>query len=102
MYVINALSQVDTLANRDATPALDHTLFTASDTDQTFVGVSGAWKEIGRIGGTAMGAIQFEEIADAAAPATNRARLYVRDTGGKTELVVRFATGAVQAIAIEP
>lgn len=43
------------------------------------------------------------EIADPAAPAANRARVYVRDNGAaKTQLVVRFPTGAVQVIATEP
>lgn len=41
--------------------------------------------------------------ADAAAPATNKGRLYFKDNGaGKTQLVVRFPTGAVQVIATEP
>ena len=40
---------------------------------------------------------------DAAAPSDNKARLYVRDNGaGKEQLIVRFATGAVQVIATEP
>ncbi len=43
------------------------------------------------------------EIADPAAPAANKARFYVRDNGaGKTQLVVRFPTGAIQVIATEP
>lgn len=47
--------------------------------------------------------IQFSEQADAAAPAVNKARLYSKDNGsGKTQLVVRFPTGAVQVIATEP
>lgn len=41
--------------------------------------------------------------ADPSAPAANRARLYLIDSGaGKTILKVRFATGAVQTIATEP
>lgn len=103
IYVVNALSQVDTLANRDSTPALDHIFFTASDTDQTFVGVSGAWRQIGRISGTSGGAISFTEISDPAAGAVNTGRLYVRDNGaGKSQLCVVFNTGAVQVIATEP
>lgn len=44
-----------------------------------------------------------ELAADPAAPAENGARWYVRDNGaGKTQLCVRFATGAVQVIATEP
>lgn len=46
--------------------------------------------------------IEGVEIADPAAPATNRGRIYFRDTGGKTELVCRFPTGVIQQLAIEP
>jgi hypothetical protein len=47
--------------------------------------------------------MEWDEIADAAAPASNKARLYARDNGaGKTQLVVRFPTGAVQVLATEP
>jgi len=46
--------------------------------------------------------IQLTERADPAAPAANEARLYCRDVGGKTELCVRFETGLVQRIAIQP
>ncbi len=43
------------------------------------------------------------ERGDPAAPAANRGRLYFRDNGaGKTQLVVRFATGAIQVIATQP
>jgi hypothetical protein len=46
---------------------------------------------------------ELQEIADPTAPlAANKARLYVRDNGaGKTQLVVRFPTGAVQVISTE-
>ena len=51
----------------------------------------------------AAGAIGLDEISDPSAPAANRARLYVRDNGsGKTQLVVRFSSGAVQVLATEP
>ena len=46
--------------------------------------------------------IQMVEGTDAAAPAANHVRIYTRDNGGKTELVARFNTGAIQQIAIEP
>jgi hypothetical protein len=46
--------------------------------------------------------VDLVEQADPSAPSTNVARLYARDTGGKTELVVRFPTGAIQQVAIEP
>lgn len=43
------------------------------------------------------------ERSDPAAPSANRGRLYFKDNGaGKTQLVVRFNTGAVQVIATEP
>src|SRR3990167_9358827 len=100
VYVVNALSKVDTLANQTTTPDVDEIFFVGSDTYQQYVGSDGAGAAVGRVGGTTMGAIPFTEISDAAAPAANGARLYVRDTGGKTELVVRFATGAIQTIAI--
>jgi len=45
---------------------------------------------------------EITEIADPAAPAANKCRLYARDTGGKTELVAVFNSGAVQQVAIEP
>lgn len=46
---------------------------------------------------------ELTEMADPAAPAADKARLYARDNGsGKTQLVVRFPTGAVQVLATEP
>jgi hypothetical protein len=49
------------------------------------------------------GSYEMTEVTDAAAPSTNSARIYVRDNGsGKTQYVVRFATGAVQVLATEP
>lgn len=52
---------------------------------------------------TVHGLEMTEMTADATAPAANKARLYVRDNGGgKTQLIVRFTTGAVQVIATEP
>lgn len=44
-----------------------------------------------------------ERATDPAAPAADMARLYARDNGsGKTQLCVRFPTGAIQVIATEP
>jgi hypothetical protein len=44
-----------------------------------------------------------ERGADPTAGAANTARFYARDNGsGKTQLVARFATGAIQVIATEP
>jgi len=46
--------------------------------------------------------VEIAEIATPAAPRTNRARLFVRDNGlGKTQLCVRFPTGAVKVLATE-
>lgn len=45
----------------------------------------------------------FVEQSDAAAPAANQAVVYAKDNGsGKTQLVARFSSGAVQQIAIQP
>ncbi len=43
-----------------------------------------------------------ELTTDPAAPSANRALIYAVDVAGKTQLRVRFATGAVQILAIEP
>ena len=44
-----------------------------------------------------------ELAADPAAPAVNTALLYSKDNGaGKTQVCIRFNTGAVQIIATEP
>lgn len=51
----------------------------------------------------ASGRVKLLEGADPSAPSTNEAILYARDSGGgKTQLCVRFATGAVQVLATEP
>lgn len=49
------------------------------------------------------GFASFVEMSEPAAPAANGARLYVKDNGsGKTQLCVRFASGASQCFATEP
>lgn len=49
------------------------------------------------------GQVDMPEISAPGAPAANTARLYCEDNGsGKSRLVVRFPTGAVQVIATEP
>lgn len=46
---------------------------------------------------------EADEIPDQMAPPVNAGRLYFRDNGaGKTQLVVRFPTGAIQILATEP
>lgn len=45
----------------------------------------------------------LEATGDMPAPSSNGCRLYTKDSGGgKTQLIARFATGAVQVIATEP
>jgi hypothetical protein len=45
----------------------------------------------------------LEQGSDPAAPAANHAALFAKDNGGgKTQIVARFPTGAVQVIATEP
>jgi len=47
--------------------------------------------------------VEMLEMTDPTAPSANKSRLYTRDNGsGKTQLVVRFPTGAIQVIATEP
>lgn len=49
------------------------------------------------------GFIDITEITAPSAPSTNRGRLFMQDNGaGKTQLCVRFPTGATQIIATEP
>jgi hypothetical protein len=45
----------------------------------------------------------YTERSDPAAPAVNQAVVYARDNGsGKTQLCVRFNTGAIQVLATQP
>lgn len=54
-------------------------------------------------GGSGGGALQLAELPSDPAALANAGRLFTRDNGaGKTELCVRFGTGAVQVIATEP
>jgi hypothetical protein len=49
------------------------------------------------------GAMEFEEMTAPGAGAVNTARLFAQDNGaGKTQLAVRFNTGAIQILATEP
>jgi hypothetical protein len=46
---------------------------------------------------------ELVEIHTPAAPGSNHARLFIRDNGnGKTQLCVRFHTGAVKVLATQP
>lgn len=49
------------------------------------------------------GRVTFDERNDPPAPSADQASLYTKDNGsGKTQLVARFPTGAIQVIATEP
>jgi hypothetical protein len=46
---------------------------------------------------------EMQEVSTPAAPGANRARLFLKDNGlGKTQLCVRFNTGAVKVLATQP
>ena len=46
---------------------------------------------------------EMHEISVPSAPAANKGRLFMRDNGsGKTQLFVRFNTGAIQVLATQP
>jgi hypothetical protein len=67
------------------------------------VNINGVWHDLVTTPISGSKFIEYLEIGDPAAPDSDRARLYVKDNGaGKTQLVVRFSTGAVQVIATEP
>ncbi len=42
------------------------------------------------------------EITDPGIAGPDQARLYISNTGGKTQLVIQFPSGAIQQIAVEP
>ena len=56
------------------------------------------------LGGSIIGgnAFEMQEMSEPAAPSANQARLFLQDNGaGKTQLMIRFNTGASQQIAIQ-
>lgn len=64
---------------------------------------SGIFRILDSAGTAGMVYETLEMAADPAAPAANAGRMYFRDNGGgKTQLCVRFNTGAVQVLATEP
>jgi hypothetical protein len=114
----DVVPSVVAFAASDATPSVGQgRYFQCSNASPTTitneVSQSGgvAYLEIGRGGairfvssGGTVGYIEGQELsADPAAPAGNFGRMYFKDNGtGKTQLVVRFPTGAVQIVATEP
>jgi hypothetical protein len=71
--------------------------------DQLVLGTDDAFL-LGAANGTGKSFVQFrEQSTDPAAAPADGARLFAKDNGaGKTQICVRFATGAVQVIATEP
>lgn len=66
------------------------------------VGVTRTEPEAGAMH-TQQGVLFSERSSDPSAPATNFGMLYMKDNGaGKTQLCVRFPTGAVQVLSTEP
>jgi len=58
---------------------------------------------LGISGASAGASIEVTEMTAPAAPAANKARIYIEDNGsGKTRLMIQFPSGAAQQIAIEP
>ena len=45
--------------------------------------------------------LEISEISTPASPSADRARLFVRDSGGKTQLAVKFPNGTVRVLATE-
>lgn len=87
-------------ANRPINWSNSNTAVSTKDT-----GLSRAAAGIVKItnGSTGAGLLQFEETTDPTAPAANNAILYAKDNGaGKTQIVARFPTGAIQVLATEP
>jgi hypothetical protein len=75
----------------------------ASTSDITFNRVAASVLGLSAANGAAGATLELREQTAPAAPAADRARIYLEDNGsGKTRLMVRFATGAPQQIAIEP
>ncbi len=63
--------------------------------------VGNSWESTKLIFGTSF--LEGSEITDPIAPSADKGRLYIRDNGsGKTQLVVRFNTGAIQVLATLP
>lgn len=72
-YTYNALCRVDTLANRTSTPDLNESFFIASDTQQVFGGVAGAWNNAGPRRARATVTASGTSVAVTLSPAENAA-----------------------------
>jgi len=61
------------------------------------------WLRVDNNGAICYGRMEFNEMTPPAAGAANTAKLFAQDNGsGKTQLAVRFASGAIQVLATEP
>jgi hypothetical protein len=97
---VNGANVVQTLA----------TTFQPTSNNATLLGQAGnRWSNVNSVLGNFSGVLTIgssivgTEISPPAAPAANGGVLYFDDNGaGKTRLMVRFATGAAQQVAIEP
>lgn len=73
-----------------------------TDTIGFAVGGAEAATLSGSVFNLSTGYLEVGEVTPPGAPSTNRVRIYADESGGKTRIVARFATGAVQVIATEP
>jgi hypothetical protein len=75
----------------------------SSTADHTFAFAGTNRMQFEEENGAAVIRILGEVSSDPGNPAANQARLYLKDNGsGKTQLMVRFGTGAAQVLATEP
>ncbi|MGB2713510.1 MAG: hypothetical protein WBC51_04980 [Vicinamibacterales bacterium] len=106
LYVVNAPSEATNnyaLWIDSGVSRLDGNLILFTNASLLFQ--DGAGADLGKlqIENAAMHLKLNEASSDPAAPSANEVKLYARDNGaGKTQIVARFNTGAVQVIATEP
>lgn len=78
---------------------------TIAGTAGSLLGINPSTQAPGLVAGNtvdASGRVTMPETTDPSAPASDKGVVYMRDSGGKTQLVARFPSGAVQQLAIEP
>lgn len=101
-YLINQYGRIEMWANgsKDVEFYGNKAVLTNSD---IYLWTSLYGTVMGMFQGGYIEGLEMNGANEPAAPSANRGRLYFRDNGsGKTQLVVRFPTGAVQVIATEP
>lgn len=87
-FTLNALSKVDTLANRTTTPGQNEIFFTTSNTKETFIGVAGAWQMVGPRRGSVTMTSGATTAAVTLSPAT-------ADTSYRLSLTPSWNAGAI-------